>query len=383
MNKKIMVVGGGSGGHLTPLIAVADQIVVQDPTAKVVFVGQKGENLRDIVEHESIHEHAEISAGKFRRYHGESFLKHLLDVKTNLLNVRDFFRFVWGLGEAWRLLGKQKPTAVFLKGGFVSVPIGIAARLRHIPYVTHDSDAIPGLANRLTAKHARKNTTAMPPEFYPYDHKKTLQVGIPLQPTFVKVDAHKLAEAKIALGLHEKDEVLFCVGGGLGAQKVNHALARSADEILKKSIRRHIFHVTGKKLYEETQQLYKDFARPETIERVHLIDFTTELYKYSAAADVVLTRAGATNIAEFAVQGKPCVVIPNPVLTGGQQLHNAKVLTDSGAAVVVSEQHLDTLADIVNNLLSDTALRQELGQKLNNLASRDAAKLLAALLLEI
>ncbi len=381
MSKRILVVGGGSGGHLTPLIAVADELVKQDPSAVVVFVGQKGENLKDIVEHRSIHEHAEISAGKFRRYHGESIIRHLLDVKTIFLNVRDFFRFVRGTVEAWFLLGRQRPTAIFLKGGFVSVPVGIAARLRHIPYITHDSDAIPGLANRLTAKHAVKNTTALPAELYPYDQHKTMQVGIPVQPVFQHVSPQDMAEAKRALGVREHDEVIFCVGGGLGAQKVNQALARSAEEILHKSIRRHIFHITGKKLYEETLQEYDKFTSKENRERVHLIDFTTELYKYSAGADLVVTRAGATNVAEFAVQGKACIVIPNPVLTGGQQLHNAKVLRDNGAALILDEQNLAVLAKTIDELLIDTSQRIELGQKLHALASRDAAKLLAELLL--
>lgn len=383
MSKKIMVVGGGSGGHLTPLIAVADEIVAQDQTAKVVFVGQKGENLKDIVEHPAISSHAEISAGKFRRYHGESFISHLFDIKTVILNMRDFFRFARGVVEAWWLLGREKPDAIFLKGGFVSVPVGFAARFRHIPYITHDSDAIPGLANRLTAKHAAKNTTALPAELYPYNPNKTIQVGIPVQPTFTKIGPEQLAAAKVALSLREHDEVVFCVGGGLGARKVNLAVVDSAEAILKKSVRRHIFHISGKKLYDETKSAYEAHVPAELMKQVHLIDFTTELHKYSAAADMVITRAGATNMAEFAVQAKPCLVVPNPVLTGGQQLHNAKVLVDNNAALVLHEEHLGELGNKVNELLADTDRRQKLGEKLHLLASRDAAKILAQLLLNL
>ena len=383
MSKKIMVVGGGSGGHLTPLIAVADKIVELDPTASVLFVGQKGENLKDIVEHPSIHDHAEISAGKFRRYHGESFLSHLLDWKTVALNTRDFFRFVRGIFEAWVLLGKKKPDAIFLKGGFVSVPVGIVARFRHIPYITHDSDAIPGLANRLTARHAQKNTTALPAELYPYKPEKTIQVGIPVQPEFHRVSAAEREEAKLVIGLRQHDEVIFCVGGGLGAQKVNLALAAAAETLLGKSLRRRIIHVTGKKLFEETKQAYTQQVSAEHMAQVQLIDFTTELYKYSAAADVVITRAGATNIAEFSMQAKACIVVPNPVLTGGQQLHNAKVLSDNGAALVLDESKLADLGEKVDELLQSENTRTQLADKLHGLAQYDAAKVLAQLLLNL
>jgi UDP-N-acetylglucosamine--N-acetylmuramyl-(pentapeptide) pyrophosphoryl-undecaprenol N-acetylglucosamine transferase len=384
IKKVIMIVGGGSGGHLTPIVAVAESLKGIDKDIKVVHVGQKGEGLQEVVNSNVIDVSYAITAGKFRRYHGESLLAHLLDVKTLLLNLRDFFRFIFGTFEAWRLLGRVKPQSIMLKGGFVSVPVGYAARLRKIPYLTHDSDAVPGLANRLTAKHAVYNTTALPADVYPYEESKTIQVGIPIRKEYTEVKLNDLGEYKKKIGFPLDSKILFCVGGGLGAQRINHALAKASNEILTREEKAVIIHLTGKKLYAETKKLYAESLSSEQMNNIVLIDFTNELFNYSAAADVVLTRGGATNIAEFAAQAKPCIVVPAPHLTGGQQLHNAKVLEDNNAAVVLLEESLHRLDDTVIDLMNQSASeRNSLGKALHKLAVYDSADKLAILLTEI
>ncbi len=382
--KRFMLVGGGSGGHLTPLVAVAESIKALDKSSTVIFVGQKGENLHDIVDRQEIDESARISAGKFRRYHGESLWQHLTDVKTIALNIRDLFKFLLGILQAIVLLSRKKPDAIFLKGGFVSVPVGYAARLLRIPYITHDSDAIPGLANKMTAKHARYNTTALPIDLYPYDKHKARHVGIPLNPAFQPIDAHALARAKKALGYGPTSKVVFSVGGGLGAQKLNIAMVDVASTLLKKYQELFIIHITGKKLFNETARLYEKHLDATLQKRVRIIDFTTTLHEFSAAADVVVTRAGATNIAEFAAQAKPCIIVPNPVLTGGQQLHNARVITDADAAVIVDEKNIGTLPSKVEELLSEhESSRSALGARLHDLSHEGAADRLAELLFDV
>ena len=383
-HRKIMIVGGGSGGHLTPIIAVANSLKTLDSDVEVIHVGQKNEGLQNVTEDKSIDKSYAITAGKFRRYHGESLLSHVLDTKTLLLNVRDLFRFIYGTFEAWKLLGRVKPDSIMLKGGFVSVPVGYAAWLRGIPYLTHDSDAVPGLANKLTAKHAVYNTTALPAEIYPYDQTKTIQVGIPIRKEFIQVTKESRIKAKEHLKLEKDDQVLLSVGGGLGAQRINKALVKSSEFLLTSNKKLIIIHFTGIKLLQETTDLYKNLLSPNLLKRVKIIDFTTELYKYSAAADIVMTRAGATNIAEFAAQAKACIVIPNPILTSGQQLHNSKVLENAGAAVILPESGLDKLGDVVLNVFAEsTEDREELGSKLHKLAVYDSSEKLATMLIEM
>lgn len=380
----IMIVGGGSGGHLTPIIAIASSLKKLDSSIRVVHVGQKNEGLQNITEDESIDMTCAITAGKFRRYHGESILSHLLDVKTLLLNIRDLFRFIYGTFEAWMLLGRVRPSSIMLKGGFVSVPVGYAARMRRIPYLTHDSDAVPGLANRLTSKHAVYNTTALPPEIYPYDQTKTFQVGIPIRKEFVEVTEELKNKAKEHLKIDKNTPILLSVGGGLGAQRMNKALVNASKNLLEYNKKLQIIHFTGKKLLQETNDMYKNFLEDGLLKRVEIIDFTTELYKYSAAADIILTRGGATNIAEFAAQAKPCIVVPNPVLTGGQQLHNAKVLSDAGAAIILQETSLDKLdTTIIEVFELSNNDRSALGAKLHKLAVYDSSDKLAKMLIEM
>lgn len=380
---RIVVAGGGSGGHLTPLIAVAQAVKDIDRSAEVVYIGQKGERLQHVLEHPAIDGTHSISAGKFRRYHGESFLQHLSDMKTIALNIRDFFRFVAGIFQAWFLLGRVKPDAIFLKGGFVCVPVGFAARVRGIPYITHDSDAIPGLANRLTAKHAIYNTVAMPEDNYPYPKQKTVQVGIPLQSEFKKVSEEAKKSAKRSLGIEDYAPVLFVVGGGLGAQKINLAIAEAAPVLLRSLPDMRIIHIAGQKLFSETHDRYREVFDGTMPAAVRLLDFSTELYVLSEASDVVVTRAGATNMAEFAAQAKACVVVPNPVLTGGQQLHNADVIAKNEAAVIVNEDDLASLPARILELFEDDVQRKKLGGNLHTLFIDGASQHLADMLVDI
>lgn len=381
---KILLVGGGSGGHLTPLLAVATELKKNNASCQVIHVGQVGEALDEVMQHESVDESIGIQAGKFRRYHGESFLSHLFDLKTVILNIRDLFRFLHGTIQAYRLLGRQKPDAILLKGGYVCVPVGFAARLRKIPYATHDSDAIPGLANRLTAKHAAYNAVAMPADGYLYDQAKTIQTGIPIREEFVPVTTAIKNAAKKQLGYKPTDKLLFVVGGGLGARNVNEAIASIAQSLLRTYPQLQIVHLTGKSLYTETQKLYS-YLEPSEQGRVKLVDFTTELYLYSAASDVAITRAGATNLAEFAAQTKPIIIVPNPVLTGGQQLHNAKIIAEAKAALIVEENDSVGLKNAVDTYMSMSDLDRSIyGSALHNVfPQHGAAKMIAELLVAI
>lgn len=381
---KIMLVGGGSGGHLTPLISVATAIKQIDPSTIVIDVGQRGENLSEVTNHQSIDEWYSIYAGKFRRYHGESFVSHLLDVKTLLLNIRDLFRFLAGTVQAYRLLGKVKPDSIMLKGGFVCVPVGLAARLRKIPYLTHDSDAVPGLANRLTAKKAVYNTTALPANLYPYPEEKTMQVGIPIQPEYSYVSDEDKANAKRNLGIEKDAPVVLVAGGGLGAQNVNNSILEASNELIKNVENIVIIHITGKKLHSAVKTSYESILDTQQIKQIMLLDFTTELYKYSSSADLVVTRAGATSIAEFAVQAKPCIVIPNPVLTGGQQLHNAKVLADKEASYILDDNKAkQELAGVIQSLIKDKDALKKYGSNLHSLAQENSAEKIAQLLINM
>ncbi len=378
--------GGGSGGHITPILAVASELKRLNPKLKVIYIGQKGDALGDVpAQHPAIDEVHAVRAGKWRRYHGEG-LKQLLDVPTLLKNIRDGFYVLLGIWQSWRLLGLLRPQAVFIKGGFVGVPVGLAAALRHIPYVTHDSDAIPGLANRIIARWASLHTVALPKEVYKYPLNKTVTLGIPLAGEFTPVTPGMQKKYRSDLKLPGRGRLLFIIGGGLGAQRVNYAVAEVVPHLLREFSDLQVVHGVGRANEAQMQKLYEVELSSAEQSRVQVKGFISDVYRYSGAADVIITRAGATNLAEFAVQGKACIVVPNPILTGGHQLKNAKYLEAKQAALIVTEPDLEAnpnvLAAKVSQLMKDEKLRAKLGAQFSHFAQPQSAKKLATLLLE-
>ncbi len=321
-----------------------------------------------------------IRAGKFRRYHGESFWSHLLDVKTNLLNLRDVFYFTAGFFQSLTLLSRVRPDVVFIKGGFVGVPIGFACRLRRIPYFTHDSDATPGLANRLIAGGAVYHAVGMPPEFYNYPKAKVRYTGIPLNKTYKSVSKEDKLRLRRRLKLPTDSLVITITGGSLGAARLNEWFADVAGSLLESFGNLRIIHQTGSQT-----SVYS--ALPAGLrDRIQEVAFTEKLADFTAAADLVIARAGATTIAELAVQAKACILVPNPQLTDGQQIKNAKFLAHQHAVVVVAEDQAARPAafeQTISQLLRSARERQALAKNISALAKTDAADELADIIVEI
>jgi UDP-N-acetylglucosamine--N-acetylmuramyl-(pentapeptide) pyrophosphoryl-undecaprenol N-acetylglucosamine transferase len=379
-------VGGGSGGHIVPLLAVAHEIKQAEPETAIEYIGQKGDGLADLpAQDESIDQVHLIHAGKFRRYHGEGW-RQLLDIPTMLKNIRDAVLVFAGFWESFRLLRKLKPQVIFIKGGFVGVPVGLAAALLKIPYITHDSDALPGLANRLIAPWAILHTVALPAEAYSYPKDKTLTVGIPLSYKFYPYNDKEAAAARQKITGQAEGRLLLITGGGLGAQRVNNAVIANAEALLDRYPDLTIVHVAGRKLEAKVREQYQQKLPKPYQKRVMVIGFTTDIASYCGAADVVITRAGATSIAEYAAMEKACIVVPNPLLTGGHQLKNAQVLVDRAAIKLVSEDRLKTdihsLMPPLVDLLDKPERAKQLGKVLGSLTEPHSAQRLAMLLLE-
>jgi UDP-N-acetylglucosamine--N-acetylmuramyl-(pentapeptide) pyrophosphoryl-undecaprenol N-acetylglucosamine transferase len=376
---KILLSGGGTGGHITPILAVARELKKLRPDCYIIYVGERGDKFAALSENNpDIDEIKTIHAGKFRRYYGESWLRRLIDIKTNLLNIRDFFYFLLGIFESRPLLGALKPDVVFLKGSFVGLPVGIAAHRKNIPIITHDSDAMPGMANRLVARWATWHATGMPPEFYTYPKEATKYVGVLVGASYQYVDANLQAEYKKQLKIPENSQVLVITGGSGGAGKINEAMSRLVPNLLQENQNLFIIHQIG----INKTNVYKGFNH----ERLKVFELLHPMYVYTGAGDIVVSRAGANTMAELGVQAKACIVIPNPLLTGGHQLKNAEYLEQQGAAMIIDETSLtpepDSLKHAISDLLNDSIKRRELGDRLNAITVSDAAHKLAMLLLE-
>lgn len=319
-----------------------------------------------------------ILAGKFRRYHGESWPRRLLDAKTNLLNLRDFFLFLFGSLQALVVVRRLKPDVIFLKGGFVSVPVGLAAAFWHVSFVTHDSDATAGLANRIVGQWAAYHATALPETFYAYPKERTRYVGVLVGDAFQAITPELQAKYKAQLGMSAGNRMLLVTGGSLGARRLNESFQTIVAKLLEDYSDLVIVHQVGK----SGAEIYKEFSH----QRLIVLPFLKDMHHYTGAADVVIARAGANTLAELGVQGKAVVVVPNPELAGGHQLKNAETLAKEGAVVVVHEKnkkHATELDKAVRGLLKDADRREKLGARLREMSPSGAAHQLAMLLLEV
>lgn len=348
-----------------------------------MYIGQKGERLADIpARHPAVDAVYAVSAGKFRRYHGEG-VRQLLDLRTQAQNARDVFRVAAGIWQSFRLLRRLRPDIIFTRGGFVSVPVALAGKLLSIPYITHDSDSTPSLANRAIARWAVLHAVALPAELYPYPADKTVTVGVPVSAAYVRVTSEVQQEYRRTLQLDQYKQIVFVTGGGNGAAQLNDVVIRNASQLLAEHPELAIIHIAGRSLADEARRAYDQLGLGSERRRIIIKDFVTDMYRYSGAADVVISRGGATGLAEFAAQGKACVIIPARQLAW--QIHHADTLHREGAIIHLSEADSEQdhrLAVVVGELLDDAAHRRQLAARLAHFARPDAAHQLAMVLLE-
>jgi UDP-N-acetylglucosamine--N-acetylmuramyl-(pentapeptide) pyrophosphoryl-undecaprenol N-acetylglucosamine transferase len=266
------------------------------------------------------------------------------------------------------------------------VPVCLGGHLAGVPYITHDSDPVPSLANRIIARWAALHAVALPKEIYPYPADKTVTTGIPLSRNFVPVTPSLQKQYRQTVKVPETAKMLFIIGGGQGSRLVNQAISDILPHLLRELPKLYVVQVAGEANLAEMARIYDKKLSKAEQGRVRLLGFTDEVYKYSGAADVIVCRAGATNLAEFAVQGKACVVIPSSFLAAGHQLENARYLAEQNAAVVIGEKELSTdanrLAKQLSQLLSNSDRRVDLGRNLARFAKTDAAAEIAGLIIK-
>lgn len=374
---------GGSGGHITPLLAVATELKKLRPDTQTIYIGQKGDKLGDVpAAHGAIDEVYMVRAGKFRRYHGEGW-RQLFDLETQGKNIRDAIWVLVGLWQSYWLIRRLRPKVIFTRGGFVSVPVALAGKLNGVPYITHDSDSMPSLANRIIARWAALHAVSLPVDLYPYPRDKTVMVGIPVSEAFVPVTQKIQQSYRQELELDAYEQIVLATGGGNGAAQLNRAVVHNASALMERYPRLAIVHIAGRSLEEHVAKAYDDLHLGEARKRVLVKGFVTDLYRYSGAADVIIARGGATGIVEFAQQRKACIIIPAKQLVW--QEHHAKVMEGLDAIIYLAEDESNQkgrLGLAIQELLDHPDVRHNLGAKLSTFARPDAAKHLAMVLLE-
>lgn len=379
---RVLTVGGGSGGHVTPVVAVMHELRRDYPSVEIRFWCDRtfGRQARSIVgSYDSSLRVETIVAGKLRRYHHLTFLQHFTVPSVLVLNLRDAFLVLVGIVQSFFKLLLWRPHVVFTKGGYVCLPVGLAAKLLGIPLVIHDSDAHPGLTNRLLARFATSIATGAPLEYYSYPRVKSKYVGIPIGDAFRPFSDNERSMYKMQLGVDPKRPLTVITGGGLGAKLINDAVMLHLDKLLSHT---SVILISGAAQYDELRAL-----TPQHDARFQLYSFVSEgMVNMLGAADLVVSRAGATTMLELAALAKPTVLVPNGRLTGGHQLKNAKVYSDKEAVVVVDDEKFayadDTsLVDAVERVLGNAKLRKKLASQIHTFAKPHAARDMARMVL--
>ncbi len=324
--KKIVLTGGGSAGHVTPNIALIPAL--KKAGYEIYYIGSYEGIEKKLIEDYNI-PYFGIATGKLRRY---------FDPK----NFTDPFRVMKGFTESISLLKKIKPDIVFSKGGFVSVPVVRAARVLKIPYIVHESDITPGLANKLSMNGASKICCNFPETMRHLPADKAILTGTPIREELGMGNAKA---GKELCGFTDDKPVLMVIGGSLGAQSVNETVRFALPRILPDF---NVVHICGKEKMDNLKLSVPGYKQFEYVKN--------ELKDLFAMADIVVSRAGANSICELLALKKPNILIPLSTRSSrGDQMLNARSFEQQGFSLVIDNDELDedilveTIQDLYEN----------------------------------
>lgn len=289
--------------------------------------------------------------------------------------------FAIGFLQSLILLIFWNPDVIFVKGGYVGLPVGLAAGLLKKPLVTHDSDIVPGLTNRILARFAKLQAVGMPIKAYDYNKTKLRYTGVPIRQDFVSYNPSNQLDNQ--LFSHQNKPVIAIVGGSLGAIRLNNAIMNNLEYIMA-HCDANIYWLTGRKQYKNIRKWLQQIDSKNN-GRVVAVPYSNELHIILSSATIVVTRAGATTLAELAVLKKPIILVPNPYLTAGHQLKNAQFYKENNAAIVLYEEEItnnNTLGDQILELLHNTDKQQELKNNISKYAITNSAEKIVDVLIE-
>ena len=321
--KRIVLTGGGTAGHVTPNIALLPRL--READFEIFYIGSHDGIEKKLIQSQNIPYYG-ISSGKLRRY-------------FDLKNFTDPFRVIKGFSEASSLMKQLKPDVVFSKGGFVSVPVVMAAKRYHIPVICHESDLTPGLANKLSMPSATKVCCNFPETLQYLPKGKAVLTGCPIRKELMEGSR---TAALTMTGFTPDKPVLMVMGGSLGAVAVNQAVRNALPELLEHW---QIVHLCGKGKTDESLNGTKGYVQYEYIHK--------ELADLFALCDIVVSRAGANAICELLALRKPTLLIPlSAKASRGDQILNARSFERQGFSMVLEEEQItkNTFLDAVSEL---------------------------------
>lgn len=366
--KKVILAGGGTGGHIYPAIAIAQAIRKSFPDSDILFIGTERGLEKELV----------IKAGfplKTIRVRG---FRRKLSIDT-LISVKEL---VHGAMDSIGLLKREKPDIVIGTGGYVAGPAVFFASILGIPTAIHEQNVTPGVTNKILSRFVDKIFISFPDSMKYFPKEKTLLSGNPVRKEITK--GNRLMALK-KFGLSPDLPVVLCFGGSQGAARINDAVCHII-EAIKDAASFQLIHITGKNHYERIRNLLaKKGIDTEELGNIILRPYIHKMQEAYAAADLVISRAGALSIAELSVCGKPAILIPLSTAANQHQDFNAKFMERNGAAVIIDEDKLSgkSLLDTIESIIFDKHCLHKMSMASKNLAIEDAAEKILAEIIKL
>ncbi|WP_129716490.1 undecaprenyldiphospho-muramoylpentapeptide beta-N-acetylglucosaminyltransferase [Pedobacter sp. SYP-B3415] len=360
---KIIISGGGTGGHIFPAVAIANALRRLRPGCEILFVGANGR-----MEMEKV-----PAAGYQIRGLNISGIQRGSILKNLVLP----FKIIGSIRHALRILKEFKPDAAVGVGGYASGPLLYAASLRNIPYLIQEQNSYAGKTNKWLSKKARKICVAFDgmEEFFPA--AAILKTGNPVRTDVVNIEG-KREQGAALLDLDPNKKTILVTGGSLGAGTLNKSIEKHLSEIISSDVQ--VIWQTGKFYYKGILERLGPGRHPN----VRVMEFLNQMDLAYAAADVIISRAGAGTIAELCLIGKPVILVPSPNVAEDHQTKNAMALVKNKAALLINDRSAeDTLVREALALLKNAPLAKELGENINRMALADADEVIAAEVLKL
>lgn len=349
----ILLSGGGTGGHIYPAVAIANELKIRHPEANFLFVGATGRMEMEKVPQLG-YEIKGLNIMGFQR-------------SLTLKNLAFPFKLIQSLFSAGRIIKKFKPNVVVGTGGYASGPTLYMASRKNIPSLIQEQNSYPGITNKLLAAKAEKICVAYDglDAFFPGN--KLIKTGNPVRQDLLDVE-RKREEALEFYNLDPNKKTIVVIGGSLGAKVINETMASIVDDLIDAGVQ--LIWQTGKLYFER----FKHLSEKEGVQMYEFIQRMDLLY---AAADVLISRAGAGTISELCIVGKPVIFIPSPNVAEDHQTKNAQAIVDKNAAIMIRESELNDFLDRLISLVNNKLEQEQLSKNIKELALPEATKMIA------
>jgi UDP-N-acetylglucosamine--N-acetylmuramyl-(pentapeptide) pyrophosphoryl-undecaprenol N-acetylglucosamine transferase len=345
---KVVITGGGTGGHIYPATAILEKIKKIEPSSEFLYIGTHNRMEKDLVPKMGIRYEAIKMTGISR--------------KINLQNIRTFFYLFFGILKSRRILKKFNPDVVVGTGGYVTVPVIYAASKLKIPTFIHEQNATVGMANRFLSKYATKIGVSFEDTLKDFPKDKVFFSGNPRAEQVY----HYQGSGKTAYGFSKDKKLVLVVSGSLGARVINESIYNNLEEISKKDY--EMLFVTGNEFYEEIKNNLRKYDNIKVVPFIDLAQILKDV-------DLMVTRAGATTISEINAIGIASIMIPSPNVVDDHQVKNARNLEKHGAAVVILEDELtgEKLINEIDRIINNSDILQKMRENSFRLGVRDSA----------